>query len=232
MSTNTLLSGPTLPATSGTTKSVVILLHGYGADGNDLIGLAPHFARALPYTTFYSPNAPFPCEMSPFGRQWFSLAEYDPEFLRRAPETMSGALAAMAEGANKNASYIHDFIDHVMETHGITEDKIALIGFSQGTMMSLQAVPRREKQIAGVVGFSGALLGEAAFAAELKSRPPMVLIHGTADPVVPIEASRLATETLRANDIDVALHERPDLQHGIDEDGIMIAVKFLKTRLG
>ena len=85
MSTDTLLSGPTLPAASGTTKSVVILLHGYGADGNDLIGLAPHLARALPDTAFYSPNAPFPCEMSPFGRQWFSLAEYDPEFLRRAP---------------------------------------------------------------------------------------------------------------------------------------------------
>lgn len=232
MSTDTLLSGPTLPAASGTTKSVVVLLHGYGADGNDLIGLAPHLARALPDTTFYSPNAPFPCEMSPFGRQWFSLAEYDPEFLRRAPETMSGALAAMAEGATKNASYIHDFMDHVMETHGVTADKIALVGFSQGTMMSLQAAPRREKQIAGVVGFSGALLGEAALAAELKTRPPMVLVHGTADPVVPIEASRLAKDTLSANGIEVSLHERPGLQHGIDEEGLGIALAFLTEHLG
>ena len=232
MSSDISLSGPMLPAASGTTKSVVILLHGYGADGNDLIGLAPHLARALPDTTFYSPNAPFPCEMSPFGRQWFSLAEYDPEFLRRAPETMSGALAAMAEGANKNASFIHDFIDHVMETHGIGEDKIALVGFSQGTMMSLQTAPRREKQLAGVVGFSGALLGEAAFAAELKSRPPVALVHGTADPVVPIEASRLAKGTLEANGIEVTLTERPNLQHGIDEEGLGIAITFLGKYLG
>ncbi|MFV1851219.1 MAG: alpha/beta hydrolase [Thalassospira sp.] len=231
MSSDTLLSGPMLAAASGTTKSVVILLHGYGADGNDLIGLAPHLARALPDTTFYSPNAPLPCEMSPFGRQWFSLAEYDPEFLRRAPETMSGALAAMAEGANKNASFIHDFIDHVMESHGISEDKIALVGFSQGTMMSLQTAPRRSKQLAGVVGFSGALLGEAAFAAELKSRPPVALVHGTADPVVPIEASRLAKGTLEANGIDVSLTERPNLQHGIDEEGLGIAITFLGKHL-
>lgn len=231
MSSDTLLSGPMLPAASGTTKSVVILLHGYGADGNDLIGLAPHLARALPDTTFYSPNAPFPCEMSPFGRQWFSLAEYDPEFLRRAPETMSGALAAMAEGANKNASFVHDFIDHVMESHGINEDKVALVGFSQGTMMSLQTAPRREKQLAGVVGFSGALLGEAAFAAELKSQPPVTLVHGTADPVVPIEASRLAKGTLEANGIEVTLTERPNLQHGIDEEGLGIAIKFLSEHL-
>lgn len=232
MSTETLLSGPTLPAASGTTKSVVILLHGYGADGNDLIGLAPHLARKLPDTTFYSPNAPYPCEMSPFGRQWFSLAEYDPEFLRRAPETMSGALKAMAQGAAKSAAYVDDFIAHVMETHGVTADRVALLGFSQGTMMAFQSAPRRQDQIAGVIGFSGALLGEDAFAAEIKSRPPMVLVHGTADPVVPIEASRLAKETLSANGIDVALHERAGLQHGIDEEGITLASKFLKTHLG
>ena len=231
MSTEKLLSGPTVPAASGTTKSVAIMLHGYGADGNDLIGLAPHLANALPNTTFYSPNAPFPCEMSPFGRQWFSLAEYDPDFLRRTAETMSGALAAMAEGARKSAAYVDDFIDHVMETHGISADKVALVGFSQGTMMSLQTAPRRDQQIAGVVGFSGALLGEQTFGAEIKSRPPMVLVHGTADPVVPIEASRLAKETLEANKIEVKLHERPGLQHGIDEEGLGIAAAFLKTHL-
>ncbi|WP_417805898.1 alpha/beta hydrolase [Thalassospira lucentensis] len=231
MSTETSLSGPMLPASSGTTKSVVILLHGYGADGNDLIGLAPHLARALPDTSFYSPNAPYPCEMSPFGRQWFSLAEYDPEFLRRAPETMSSALKAMAEGARKSAAYVDDFIDHLMETHDLTADRVALLGFSQGTMMAFQTAPRRKGQIAGVIGFSGALLGEDVFAAELKSRPPMVLVHGVDDPVVPIEASRLAKETLTTNGIDVALHERPGLQHGIDEDGIKYAADFLKKHL-
>lgn len=231
MSTDTLLTGPSVPAASGTTKSVVILLHGYGADGNDLIGLAPQLAAALSDTSIYSPNAPFPCELSPFGRQWFSLAEYDPEFLRRAPETMSGALAAMAEGARKNAAYVDDFINHVMETHDVSADKVALVGFSQGTMMALQTAPRREKQIAGVVGFSGALLGEQAFGSEIKSRPPMVLVHGTADPIVPIEASRLAKETLAANGIEVSLHERPNLQHGIDAEGFEIALSFLKTYL-
>ena len=141
MTAETALNGPMLPAASGTTKSIVILLHGYGADGNDLIGLAPHFARALPDTAFYSPNAPFPCEMSPFGRQWFSLAEYDPEFLRRQPETMSGALRAMAEGAAKNAAYIDSFIDTLLAEHDLPADKLALIGFSQGTMMALQTAP-------------------------------------------------------------------------------------------
>lgn len=231
MTTETSLSGPMLPASSGTTKSIVILLHGYGADGNDLIGLAPHLSRSLPDTAFYSPNAPYPCEMSPFGRQWFSLAEYDPEFLRRAPETMSGALRAMAEGARKNATHIHDFIDHLIETHGIAADRVALLGFSQGTMMALQTAPRRAEQLAGVIGFSGALLGDEALATEIKTRPPILLVHGTADPVVPIEASRIARDTLAENGFSVSLHERPGLQHGIDEDGIALAANFLDTVL-
>ncbi|RCK40200.1 alpha/beta hydrolase [Thalassospira xiamenensis] len=232
MTAETALKGPMLPAASGTTKSIVILLHGYGADGNDLIGLAPHFARALPDTAFYSPNAPFPCEMSPFGRQWFSLAEYDPEFLRRQPETMSGALRAMAEGAAKNAAYIDRFIDTLLAEHDLPADKLALIGFSQGTMMALQTAPRRDPALAGVVGFSGALLGDEAFASAIKTRPPVLLVHGTADPVVPIEASRLARDTLTSNGFDTELHERPGLQHGIDEEGIMLATKFLQEHLG
>ncbi|WP_417810882.1 alpha/beta hydrolase [Thalassospira alkalitolerans] len=232
MTAKTALNGPILPAASGTTKSIVILLHGYGADGNDLIGLAPSFARILPDTAFYSPNAPFPCEMSPFGRQWFSLAEYDPEFLRRQPETMSGALRAMAEGAAKNAVSIDDFIDSLLAKHNLPANKLALVGFSQGTMMALQTAPRRDLAIAGVVGFSGALLGEEAFAGAIRSKPPMILVHGTADPVVPIEASRLAHKALTANGFDAELHERPNLQHGIDEEGINLASAFLSKHLG
>ncbi|MDP2697028.1 alpha/beta hydrolase [Thalassospira sp.] len=225
------LDGPIFPAASGTVKSIVVLLHGYGADGNDLIGLAPHFARALPDTVFYSPNAPQPCEMSPFGRQWFSLAAYDPEFLRRKPETMSGALRAMAEGARQSATSIDLFIDNLLAQHKLDAGKLALIGFSQGTMMALQTAPRRKDCLAGIVGFSGALLGGETLAAETLNKPPVLLVHGTTDPVVPVEASRLARDTLMQTGFDITLHERPGLQHGIDEQGIALATQFLKEHL-
>ncbi|MCC9622505.1 alpha/beta fold hydrolase [Thalassospira sp. MA62] len=232
MTAQNALSGPTRAAASGTTKSIVIMLHGYGADGNDLIGLAPHFARTLPDTAFYAPNAPFPCEMSPMGRQWFSLAEYDPEFLRRAPETMSGALRAMKEGADKTSAFIQDFIDAVMQEHNLSSDRVVLMGFSQGTMMSLHTAPMRKDSVAGIIGFSGALLGDEDFAKAIKSHPPVLLVHGTADPVVPIEASRIAKTVLSENGFDVSLQERPGLQHGIDEEGLSHAIAFATRLLG
>ncbi|AUG52543.1 alpha/beta hydrolase [Thalassospira marina] len=227
----TRLEGPEFPATSGTTKSIVVLLHGYGADGADLIGLAPELAKFLPDTAFYSPNAPHPCEMSPFGRQWFSLASYDPEMLRRNAETMPTALKALAQGARENTTHIENFIENVLDQHGLEANRLALVGFSQGTMMALQFAPRYKKQIAGVVGFSGALLGTDTLAGEITSRPPVTLIHGSADPVVPVQASKLAQAALGENGFDVSYHERPGLPHGIDGEGLAIAANFLREKL-
>ncbi|OSQ38807.1 alpha/beta hydrolase [Thalassospira mesophila] len=228
---NITLEGPTFPAASGNTKSIVILLHGYGADGNDLIGLAPELAKFLPDTVFYAPNAPHPCEMSPFGRQWFSLASYDPEFLRRDADTMPAALKALAEGARENTASLAGFIGEVLAAHQLTAANLALVGFSQGTMMALQLGPRHGDKLAGIVGFSGALLGNDTLAGEIVSRPPVTLIHGSADPVVPIQASRMALTALKENGFDVTLHERPGLPHGIDGEGLTIAADFLKKHL-
>jgi phospholipase/carboxylesterase len=225
------LEGPVVPAASGTTKSIVIFLHGFGADGSDLIGLAPELAPTLPDTVFYSPNAPHPCEMSPFGRQWFSLASYDPEFLRRDAHTMPTALKALAEGARENTASLAGFIDEALMQHQLDAGKLALVGFSQGTMMALQLGPRYPQQLAGIVGFSGALLGHDTLAPEIVSRPPITLIHGSADPVVPVQASHMAQSVLTENGFDVSLHERPGLPHGIDGEGLAIAAKFLKQHL-
>lgn len=227
------LHGPFQPASSGKTRQAVILLHGYGADGSDLIGLAPYLAAALPDCAFHSPDAPQPCEMSPFGRQWFSLADYDPELLRRHPDTMQPAYAAMLDGARLAAPAIEAFVAEVIARHALSgPEAVALIGFSQGTMMSLHVALRLGTPLAGVVGFSGALLGAEALAGEIAARPPVLLVHGEADPVVPVQATALAAGTLRAAGVEVATHTRPGLQHGIDDDGLALAQAFLRRCFG
>lgn len=227
------LHGPIQPAASGTTRQAVILLHGYGADGSDLIGLAPYLAQGLPDCAFHSPDAPHPCEMSPFGRQWFSLAAYDPDLLRRHPDTMQPAYAAMVEGARLAAPEVEAFIAEVVARHGLSGPQdVALVGFSQGTMMSLHVALRLAQPVAAVVGFSGALLGAGTLAAEVTSRPPVLLVHGDADPVVPPQATDLAASALRAADLSVDTHLCHGLQHGIDEDGLRLAQAFLRRAFG
>jgi phospholipase/carboxylesterase len=145
------LDGPRVaPAAGGKPRSLVVLLHGLGADGNDLIGLAPHWQRALPHTAFVSPHAPFPCDMAPYGRQWFSFQDRDP------PAILAGVMAA--------ASILDAFLDEELARHALAADRLALVGFSQGTMMSLYVAPRRAARIAGVVGYSGRLVGGASLA--------------------------------------------------------------------
>lgn len=227
------LHGPFHPASSGKTRQAVILLHGYGADGADLIGLAPYLAAALPDCAFHSPDAPQPCEMSPFGRQWFSLSDYDPDLLRRHPDTMQPAYAAMLDGARQAAPAVEGFIAEVIARHALPgPEAVAVVGFSQGTMMSLHVALRLSRPVAGVVGFSGALLGAEALAAEIVSRPPVLLVHGAADPVVPVQATAMAADALRAGGVEVETHTRPGLEHGIDEDGLRLAQAFLRTRFG
>lgn len=208
----TALSGPELAAKSGITKRLVIFLHGLGADGNDLLGIAPMLG--LPDTHFCSPNAPFACDMAPYGYQWFSLLDRDP--------------ARIISEIAYAAPILNAYIDAQLARFNLQPKDVALIGFSQGSMMSLYTAPRREQPIAGVVGISGALRGSELLASDIKSRPPICLIHGTADEVVPFTSMAQAEETLKANNVPVTAHARPGLGHGIDEEGIAITIGFLK----
>jgi len=212
------LSGPALPpASGGPAKSLVILLHGVGADGNDLIGLAPQWARALPDTAFLSPHAPYPYDMAPMGYQWFSLTDRTP-----------GALLAGVQGA---AALLAAFIDAELARRGLTDDRLALVGFSQGTMLALHIGLRRPRACAGVLGYSGALIGPETLAAEITSRPPVMLLHGDQDPVVPVRALAAAQQALRAQGVPVETHLRPGLGHGIDPQGLALGEGFLSRVL-
>ncbi len=212
------LSGPTFgPAAGGKPSSLVILLHGLGADGNDLIGLAPYWAQALPRAAFVSPDAPYPCDMAPFGRQWFSLQERTP--------------ASVLAGVQAAAPLLDAFIDAELVRHGLKDAHMALVGFSQGTMMSLYVALRRAHLCAAVVGYSGALVGADLLASQIKSRPPVLLVHGDADPVVPFSAMPAAASALGAVGISVETLHRPALGHSIDEDGLIRGGRFLAERL-
>jgi phospholipase/carboxylesterase len=213
------LDGPSHPpAAGGKPRKLVVLLHGLGADGNDLIGLAPLFAQILPDTEFVSPNAPFPCDMAPYGFQWFSLQD-------RAPAVLAAQIAA-------TAPILDAYIDDALATRGLAARDLALIGFSQGTMMALHVGLRRAEPVAGIVGFSGALLAPEALEEEIRARPPVLLVHGDADPVVPFGALALAEAALRGAGVAVETLTCRGLGHGIDEAGLKRAAAFLNEVLG
>lgn len=210
------LSGPSAVYPNGASpRRLVVLLHGLGADGNDLFGLAPAFAPALPETLFVSPDAPYPCDMAPFGRQWFSLQTRDP--------------AAILAGVKDSARILDGFLDDMLEKYRLDDSKLALVGFSQGCMMSLYVGPRRAKRIAGIVGYSGRLVGDTA---EFKSKPPMLLVHGDADQVVPPDSLPLAVAALEKAGVPVEAVTRPGLGHGIDPIGLERGRDFLVKVLG
>ena len=179
----TVLDGPRLaPLSGGPAKSLVVFLHGYGADGNDLIDIGRMWAPVMPETAFVSPHAPQPCAEAPVGRQWFPLAGTDQQKLRE------GVLAA--------APVLDAFLDAELAAHGLGDDRLALVGFSQGTMMALHVGPRRAHPIAGIVGYSGLLPGPEFLKAEARQRPPVLLIHGDADPLIPAMALHVASRIL------------------------------------
>ena len=213
------LDGPRLaPAAGGKAKQLVVLLHGLGADGNDLISLAPILARVLPKAAFVSPHAPFPCDMAPVGRQWFSLQE-------RSPESISS-------GVRTAAPHLDRFIDEELAREGLTDSQLALIGFSQGTMMALEIAPRRAAPCAMVIGYSGLLADPQRLGEQVVSRPPVVLIHGEADDLIPVQMLPAAEQSLKAVKIPVTAHSRPGLGHGIDETGLAIALEALQDAFG
>ena len=209
------LSGPIQPpASGGKPRQLVVLLHGLGADGNDLIGLAPYWAPLLPEAEFVSPDAPFPCDMAPYGRQWFSLQDRSP--------------VAILAGVRATAPMLDAFIDQSLAARGLGDEALALVGFSQGTMMSLFVGLRRAKPGAGIVGYSGALVGAERLAQEIRARPPVLLIHGDADEVVPPQALPLAERSLKAAGVPVETVTCRGLGHAIDETGLRRGGEFLR----
>jgi phospholipase/carboxylesterase len=212
------IDGPrVLPASGAAPRSLVILLHGYGSNGEDLIGLAPHWQAALPATAFLSPNAPEICPGAPGGYQWWGLNGAD-----------RGNRAA---GAAQAAPILNAFIDAELARYGLTNAELALVGFSQGTMMALAVGPRRRPALAGILGYSGMLADEAALAEPTTTRPPILLIHGDADPMIPVTALHQAKAALR-NGFSVASHVSPGLGHSIDMAGLQLGGQFLARVLG
>lgn len=200
---------------AGKAKQMVMLLHGLGANGQDLLGLAPRYAELLPRAVFISPDAPFPCDMAPFGRQWFSLRDW--------------TLQSMLRGVQEAAPILQSFISNQLQRYDLTAADLALVGFSQGTMMSLYAGPRSPEKIAGILGYSGALVWEAELDTGALHKCPVCLIHGEADMVVPITAYHHAKGTLEKGGFTVSGHTTPFLPHGIDEQGIRAGAIFLES---
>ena len=211
------LDGPRVPPRSGKPAKLVILAHGYGSNGEDLIGLAPYFAKALPDAVFVSPNAPEPVPGYPGGHQWFPLARLDPH------TTAAGVRAA--------APVLDRFIDAELKRYGLPASACALVGFSQGTMMSLHVAPRRERPLAGVVGYSGMMGDPATLGAELRSRPPVLLVHGDADPMIPMAAFHAAEAALKAEGFPLQTHVSRGLGHSIDAVGVHLGGELLRRVL-
>ncbi|MFZ4761732.1 MAG: alpha/beta hydrolase [Alphaproteobacteria bacterium] len=207
------LSGYTVLSHSGNIHSALVLLHGLGADGQDLISLAPILTKLLPNTIFLAPNAPQPCDMAPYGYQWFSLQDRQEAKIKAGIEVTSPILQA--------------YLDAILQHYQLPDNKLALLGFSQGTMMSLYAAPRRKSAIAGVVGFSGALFGGEELTNPNISKPPILLIHGDDDMVVPVSAMPRALEQLETVGFPVKTLLRNGLGHGIDQEGLQAASQFL-----
>jgi len=213
MSAGLNLEGPNAPPQSGgKARQLVVLLHGWGADGNDLIGLAPHWGALLPEAAFASPHAPFPCDMG-FGRQWFSLAD-------RSPDTILAQVRLVAPA-------VDGFIDEQLAEQGLGPAELAVVGFSQGTMMALHVTPRRAEPVAALVGYSGRLIGAELLSGEVASHSPVTLIHGANDEMVSADSSEQAAAALKGAGFSVDTHIRPGLGHGIDPEGIEIAGRFM-----
>lgn len=219
----TPLTGPRLPAKSGETRQLVVFLHGYGADGRDLIDIGKQWQKLLPDCAFVSPNAPHPCAGAPMGRQWFPLTMRDPN------ERWKGAVEARPA--------LDAFLDAELQAAGLDDSKLALVGFSQGTMMALHVGLRRKRAPAAVVGYSGVLVGadklsEATARNAKGNPPPILLIHGSSDDMIPIEALFQSGQQLAAADIPVEWHMSPGLGHGIDGGGLMHGGMFLAKAFG
>ncbi|MEM8833445.1 MAG: phospholipase [Pseudomonadota bacterium] len=203
------------PQSGKAPDSLVVLLHGYGDSAQGLITLGEVWQNALPNTLFAAPNAPQPCEINPMGYQWYSLQDYNPQTVLKGTEAAHPLL--------------DNYLDKLMDHYGITSEKLLLVGFSQGTMMSLYTGPRRKDKIAGILGYSGALFGGGGL--KNAQKPPIHLIHGDIDSVVPVAAFHHAMEILGKNGFEISGYTTPNLDHSIDEKGLQSGLEFINKSL-
>ena len=214
-----MLDGPRLPPKSGVTRQLVVFLHGFGADGHDLIEIAHQWRDWLPDAAFVAPHAMDPCAGAPMGRQWFPLTLRDPaEFWR---------------GATYAAPSIDAFLDSELNRHGLSSSQMALVGFSQGTMMALHVGLRRPDALAGIVGFSGVVVlengrGPESLEMYVRSTPPILLTHGDRDEVLPVEMFHFTRQALAVARIPCQWHLAAGLSHGIDEETLRHGGLFLR----
>ena len=212
------LDGPRRPPVSGgPARQLVIFLHGYGADGDDLIGLAPYMARLVPDAAFVSPHAPERCAMQPKGYQWWGIESFSPE------ERLEGAMRA--------APVLDAFIDAELEKLELDETSLALIGFSQGTMMALHCGLRRERRVAAIIGYSGALVAPDQLPDEIRAKPPVLLVHGDRDELLPAESTLEAVQGLSNAGVSVEWHFSAGVRHSIAQDGLDLWTSFLARAL-
>jgi phospholipase/carboxylesterase len=207
------------PLNGGETGRAVLFLHGVGDSGQGgLLSIGGLWQEHLPPDTeFLCPDGPMAFDMAPTGRQWFSLKDFSPW--------------ARLEGTKMAAPFLNDYIDNVMTSRNLRESQIALVGFSQGTIMSLYVAPRREKPVAGVIGYSGVLIGGDSLPAEKKCAPPTLLVHGTADEVLPYSFMKPSEQGLKAAGIPVETLTCPGIGHTIDEAGLEAGLRFLQKVL-
>jgi len=215
------IDGPRLAPKDGPARQLVVFLHGYGADGNDLIEIGRAWQPFLPHAAFVSPHAPHPCGQAPMGREWFPLTFRDPD------ERWRGVHAA--------APGLDQFLDSELARHQLPPSALALVGFSQGTMMSLHVGLRRAVSPAAIVGYSGMLILEGdtdvgGYAAQVRARPPVLLIHGDADELIPVTALFHSAQALAAMDLAAEFHISPGVGHGIDDEGLRHGGEFLARR--
>jgi len=215
-----LLKSGTKGPSPGKARSLVVFLHGYGADGADLLGLADPLSPHLTHTAFAAPDAPEPCSGNPFGRQWFPIPWLD-----------GSSEAAAAEGLALASADLNGFLDGLLATYGLGPEALVLIGFSQGAMIAMHVAPRRAQAVAGVVAISGRLLTPDLLAVQAVVKPPVLLIHGDQDPVVPFGDMALAGDALVSAGFETFGHVMQGTGHGIAPDGLNVALQFLKERL-
>jgi phospholipase/carboxylesterase len=217
------LDGPRLEPRSGQAKRLVVFLHGFGADGNDLIDIGRAWQSLLPDTAFMSPHAPEVCTQAPMGRQWFELTFRDPH--------------ERWTGVNKAAPVLERFLDSELSRRKLPASAVALVGFSQGTMMALHVGLRRAQPPAAIVGYSGLLVlpnnaPPESMAAQIRSRPPVLLVHGDQDDLIPPQALFHSVQALAALEVPVEWHLSAGVGHGIDGEGLRHGGEFLRCRFG